>query len=45
VTLKGPVDSEQEKRTVQQKAADVAGAGNVTNQITIRAAAKKDKTN
>jgi hyperosmotically inducible protein len=45
VTLKGPVRSEEEKRTVEQKAAEVAGAGNVTNEITIKATrAKKNKT-
>jgi osmotically-inducible protein OsmY len=36
VTLKGPVRSEEEKRTVEQKAADVTGAGNVTNELTIK---------
>ena len=36
VTLKGPVRSEEEKRTVEQKATEVAGAGNVTNEITIK---------
>jgi len=36
VTLKGPVRSEEEKQTVEQKATEVAGAGNVTNQITIK---------
>jgi len=41
VTLKGPVRSEQEKRTVEQKATDVAGAGNVTNELTIKAARTK----
>ena len=41
VTLKGPVTSEDEKRTVEQKAADVAGAGNVTSEITIKAARAK----
>ena len=35
VTLKGPVRSADEKQSIEQKAADVAGAGNVTNQITI----------
>jgi len=45
VTLKGPVTSEEEKRTVEQKAAEVAGAGNVTNDITIKASrAKRDGT-
>lgn len=37
VTLKGPVNSEAEKQTIEQKAIDVAGAGNVTNEITIKA--------
>jgi hyperosmotically inducible protein len=41
VTLKGPVRSEEEKKTVEQKAVDVAGGGNVTNEITI----KPDRTN
>jgi hyperosmotically inducible protein len=45
VTLKGPVTSEEEKHSVEQKAADVAGAGNVTNELTIRAArAKRNKS-
>ena len=35
VTLKGPVRSEQEKRTVEATAAGVAGEGHVTNQISI----------
>jgi hyperosmotically inducible protein len=35
VTLKGPVRSDDEKRTVEAKATEVAGAGNVTNQITV----------
>ena len=41
VTLKGPVRSSEEKQNIEQKATDVAGAGNVTNQITIRTAPKK----
>jgi len=40
VTLKGPVRSEEEKRTIGQKADEVAGAGNVTNDITIKTATK-----
>lgn len=36
VTLKGPVRSEEEKRTVAQKAAEVAGAGNVVDELTIK---------
>jgi osmotically-inducible protein OsmY len=35
ITLKGPVRSDDEKRTVEAKATEVAGAGNVTNQITV----------
>ena len=40
VTLKGPVRSENEKKTVEAKAVEVAGAGHVSNQITI--ASSKD---
>jgi osmotically-inducible protein OsmY len=35
VTLKGPVRSQDEKTTVEAKATEVAGAGHVTNQISI----------
>jgi len=42
VTLKGPVRSAEEKSAVEAKAIEVAGAGKVTNEITI--APKKDKT-
>jgi len=35
VTLKGPVRSDVEKQTVEAKAIEVAGAGHVTNQISI----------
>lgn len=35
VTLKGPVRTEEEKQTVEAKATEVAGAGRVTNQISI----------
>ena len=35
VTLKRPVRSHEEKSAVAQKATEVAGAGNVTNEITI----------
>ena len=35
VTLKGPVRSEQEKKTVEAKAAEVAGAEHVTNQMSV----------
>jgi osmotically-inducible protein OsmY len=36
VTLKGPVRSDEEKKSVEQKATDVAGAGNVTNEMTVK---------
>jgi osmotically-inducible protein OsmY len=36
VTLKGPVRSDAEKQTIERMAAEVAGAGNVTNQLTIK---------
>ena len=35
VTLKGPVRSEEEKQTVESKAVGVAGAGHVTNQMSV----------
>jgi hyperosmotically inducible protein len=35
VTLKGPVRLDDEKRTVEAKAIEVAGAGHVTNQISV----------
>jgi osmotically-inducible protein OsmY len=38
VTLKGPVRSEEEKRTVEQKATEVAGSGNVINEMTVKPA-------
>jgi hyperosmotically inducible protein len=41
VTLKGPVRSEEEKSSIEQKATEVAGAGNVTNEITIKPEAPK----
>jgi hyperosmotically inducible protein len=36
VTLKGPVHSEDERKTIEAKAADVAGADHITNQITVK---------
>ena len=36
VTLKGPVRSEEEKRAVEAKAAEVAGEGKVTSQLTVK---------
>ncbi len=35
VTLKGPVRTEEEKKTVEAKATEVAGAGRVVNQLSI----------
>lgn len=35
VTLKGPVRSEGEKQTIEAKALEVAGAGHVTNDVSI----------
>ena len=35
VTLKGPVRSDAERKTVEAKAVEVAGAGHVTNQISV----------
>jgi hyperosmotically inducible periplasmic protein len=35
VTLKGPVRTEDEKTAIGEKAAQVAGAGNVTNQLKV----------
>jgi len=42
VTLKGPVRSEQEKQSVEAKAVAVAGAGHVTNELSV-APAKSSK--
>lgn len=41
VTLKGPVRSEEEKAAVEQKATAVAGQGNVTSELTVKAASNK----
>ena len=35
VTLKGPVRSDEESRNVEAKATEVAGAGHVTNQMSV----------
>ncbi len=40
VTLKGPVHTEEEKKSIESKAAAVAGDGNVTNQLTVKASSK-----
>ena len=36
VTLKGPVHSDEEKRAIEAKAAEIAGAGNVRNEISVK---------
>jgi len=36
VTLKGPVNSAEESKSIEAKATEVAGAGNVTNQISVK---------
>ena len=36
VTLKGPVRSEEEKKAVEAKAAEIAGADKVTNEIDVQ---------
>jgi hyperosmotically inducible protein len=45
VTLKGPVRSEAEKSTIEQKATEIAGAGKVTNEITIKPPKAKKTSN
>ena len=40
VTLRGPVRSEEEKHLVGSKAAEIAGAGNVVNELTVKADGK-----
>jgi len=36
ITLKGPVHTEEERKTIEAKAVEVAGAGKVTNQIEVK---------
>jgi hyperosmotically inducible protein len=36
VTLKGPVHSEEESKNIEAKATEVAGAGNVINQLSVK---------
>lgn len=40
VTLKGPVHTEEEKKNIEAKATEIAGAGNVTNEITVKGDSK-----
>jgi osmotically-inducible protein OsmY len=44
VTLKGPVRSDDEKRAVEAKATEVAGAGHVTNEISVAPVRSKPKS-
>jgi len=36
VTLKGPVHTEDERKNIEAKAAQIAGAANVTNQLAVK---------
>lgn len=36
VTLKGPVRSEEERQTVERKAREVAGEGNIVNELAVK---------
>ena len=36
VTLKGPVHTDEERRNIEAKATEVAGAGNVDNQLSVK---------
>jgi len=45
ITLKGPVRSEQEKQAIEAKAVEVAGQGNVTNEIHIAPGKNTDNHN
>ncbi|SRR5581483_11695381 len=44
VTLKGPVRSAEEKQIIEAKAADIAGATNVTNQVSVAPKAQTHHT-
>jgi hyperosmotically inducible protein len=43
VTLKGPVHTEDEKHAIEAKATEIAGAGNVTNDLTVKGDSKHAK--
>jgi hyperosmotically inducible periplasmic protein len=43
VTLKGPVHSDEEKRAIEAKAAEIAGAGNVRNEISVKGDQEADR--
>ena len=44
VTLKGPVRSEEEKRAVEAKAAEIAGQNNVKSEISVAPKADADRS-
>ncbi len=44
VTLKGPVKTDEEKHAVEVKAAEIAGAANVTSQVSVTNPAPKTST-
>jgi hyperosmotically inducible periplasmic protein len=44
VTLKGPVHTPEEKAALEAKATDIAGAGNVTDRISVTPSSKKTST-
>ena len=44
VTLKGPVHSEEEKTAIAAKAAEIVGAQNVKNEISVKADAEADRS-
>jgi osmotically-inducible protein OsmY len=44
ITLKGPVRTEDERKNIEAKAVEIAGAGNVVNKITVKAdSSRRDK--
>jgi len=45
VTLSGPVHSEEERRNIESKATEVAGEGNVKNNLTVKGDNKSNKAN
>ena len=44
VTLRGPVHSEEEKRAVEAKAVEVAGASNVKNELSVKGDTDADRS-
>jgi osmotically-inducible protein OsmY len=44
ITLKGPVRTEDERKNIEAKAVEIAGAGNVVNKITVKTdSSRRDK--